>query len=133
MIRLAKKASLVFRVGMWLLTAVTFADAANLDDLVADTVVLHDDQDADTQTALVTDSASQAASNAASNVPRHDSRQRPVAPVRVVFDQDSPSLAADPAPLEALLAIVPTEEPSTPQSPGISCESLHLRLCTLLL
>jgi hypothetical protein len=112
---------------------VTFADAANLDDLVADTVVIHDDQDADTQPALVTESAPQAANNAAANAHRHDSRQTPVAPVHVVFDQDSPSLAADPTPLEALLAVAPTEEPATPQTSRISCESLYLRLCTLLL
>ncbi len=133
MIKLAKKASRVFQVGMWLFTAVTFADAANLDDLVADTVVIHDDQDADTQPALVADSAPQAANNPATHAARRDSSQSPVAPVRVVFDQDSPSLAADPAPLEGLLAVTPPEEPVPPHIARISCESLYLRLCTLLL
>jgi hypothetical protein len=133
MTKLAKKASLLFQVCMWVFTAVTFADAANLDDLFADTVVIHDDQDAETQPALVMDSAPHAANNAASHASRHDSNKSPVAPVRVVFDQDSPSLAADPAPLETLLAVTPTEEPATPLTLRVFCESLHLRLCTLLL
>lgn len=133
MMTLVKKGSLVFQAALWLFTAVTFADAANLDDLVADTVVIHDDQDADSQPALVTESAPQSANNAAAQAPRHDSRQIPHALIHVVFDQDSPSLAADPAPLEALLAVAPTEEPARPQTSRISCESLHLRLCTLLL
>jgi len=133
MIRLAQWASLLFRLVIWLFTAVTIADAANLDDLLADTVVLHDDQDTESQPALVADNTPKTGNNAATNSPRHESRQAPVAPVCVVYDQDSPSLAADPAPLEALVAVAPTEEPAAPQTSRISCESLHVRLCSLLL
>jgi hypothetical protein len=133
MTKLGNKTSRLFQVCLWLFTAVTFADAANLDDFFADTVVIHDDQDAETQPVLVMDSALHVANTAAAHATRRDSNQIPVAPVRVVFDQDSPSLAADPAPLEALLAVTPTEEPATPLTLRISCESLHLRLCTLLL
>lgn len=124
---------MLFRVGMWLFIAATFADAANLDDVLSDAVVIHEEQDADVRAAHAAVGTPQAQDNAATTPHRHGSRPTPAASVRVVFDQDSPSLAADPTPLEALFAVAPSEKPVTHHISRVPCELRYLRLCTLLI
>ncbi len=122
---------------LWLFIATVFADGANLDDLFANDYVLHDDQDV-LACATSPDAMAPPVTDHAGSVPNQTSKHQPAkgapaSPVRVVIDQDSPSLAPD-APAQDVLAPIarPQEHLSLLTHPRSQGE-LHLRFCTLLI
>jgi len=98
--RFATSRSLSFRIVAWLFLAALFCDGANLDDLLPGSVVLHDD--ADVMSCGVAGPGVGALSQAAGSPVRgastltlpvqFPSQMRGL--VRVIVDQDSPSLTA---------------------------------------
>ncbi len=127
--------SILFLVLAWTLTATLFADGANLDDLCSGAIVLHDDDEATAPDAFLAQAA--APQHHAQAAPKHhgpsDSKQLPATPVRVIVDQDSPSLAADTR-LETIFEAVNTATSTLVihRAPPAR-DALHLQLCTLLI
>ncbi len=110
----------------WLFLGTTFADAANLDDLILPGIVLHDDEDA---TALGTRQLP--AQNAP--LPSRGGATHSAKVLRIFVDQDSPSLAADAdTPALTTQILYETESPVSAVF-HIALEPLHIRLRTLLL
>ncbi len=133
--RFVSAQSILFLVLAWTLTATLFADGANLDDLFSGTIVLHDDDEATAPDAFLAQAA--APQHHAPTAPKHhgssDSKQVPGTPVRVIVDQDSPSLAADTR-LETIFEAVhaATSTLMIHRTPPAR-DALHLQLCTLLI
>jgi hypothetical protein len=84
--RFVKKRSTPFLFLAWIFAATLFADAANIDDLFSSNYVIHDDDDAGSPpgTIPIHDCA-----------PHPSQDNTPPSPIRVILDQDSPSLAAE--------------------------------------
>ncbi len=86
---------------VWVVAILLFADAANLDDLCSGTLVLHDDDEVTAPVSIGLSSwADHGGPNRSASLPLSHgegsaSKQQPATPVRVIVDQDSPSLAAD--------------------------------------
>jgi hypothetical protein len=84
--RFVTRKSHLFLFVAWAFAATLFADAANLDDIFSSNYVIHDDDDA---------------WGPPPPIPVHDcgspqsQGKTPPAPVRLILDQDSPSLAAE--------------------------------------
>ncbi len=129
---LAHKSSKWFRIGVWIFAALTFADAANLDDLVSSSVILHSDEEA-TAGALRPAADPGITTNPG---PLSVGVHRPPAHTHdsgvVILDQDSPSLEAEtalsdevflPAPPAETVSLFPTAVP----------DLLYLRFHVLLL
>lgn len=138
--KLAKTRSPLFILIGWLLLVSSFADGANLDDLVPGTLVVHDTEDGEgyvqPQLRLL------GGSDAFSGISAHHSRpitskeSKPSShqsALRVILDQDSPSLAADYVGYAERFATVASD--SQPVSTWcIFCnESLYLQYCSLLI
>ncbi len=129
------KRSAGFLLAAWLLMAALFADGVNLDDLVPGTFVIHDSDDT-VQSVFFTLSQ---ARHSHQNHPFHAkqvaraSKTSSGRSFRIVFDEDSPSEAADPLG-SGFVAIAPVfdDQPvgvETKAEPG----PLHLLFCTLLI
>ena len=84
--RFAKSGTRFFLTFAWFVVATLFADSANLDDLFTSNYVVHDDDEVA--------SADQQPQNIPPDSQQHPDKA-PAHPVRVIVDQDSPSLAAD--------------------------------------
>jgi hypothetical protein len=118
---------------IWIFVAAYFFDAANLDDLVPGSVVLHPDTN---ESSLVPSTVLFAGFSGTPSRPA----PLPATPVqcnnthaiRLIIDQDSPSLAA-----EQLVAIscstILSEEQCLPVQSYRSASSLYLLNCTLLI
>jgi hypothetical protein len=120
----------------WLFLAALFADGANLDDLLPGTIVVHSDEDNDSQTeSQLLVPVSNNAPIQSHSLPQHSQKQetpQPTTPLRIVYDQDSDSLAADPMPVaQSSIALHPGTqvEYESVTSPQI----LYLLHCTLLI
>ncbi len=137
--RFIAQRSALFVVVTVVFVAALFADGANLDDLCPGAIILHDDDEVAVPANFGLDAqpgpgAAHRHSAFPSPHSRHgDSKSSPAAPVRVVVDQDSPSLQAE-------WRLGMTSEPGdaagcvpaayhAPPAPG----ALHLRFCTLLI
>lgn len=121
---------------LWLFIAALFADGANVDDLIPGTVVAHSDED----------NASQANSQLLRAVPdvlpihSHSLPQplpkqktpQPKASLRIVYDQDSDSLAANSNLASEASTLFPHQEDFAICT-RLHDEALHLKLCTLLI
>jgi hypothetical protein len=137
--RFVSHKSALFLVVAWVVALTLFADGANLDDLASGTVVLHDD-DQVTQSqvpdlAASMDRWSSDQSNPHSQVPVKSGQplRFPASPVRVIVDQDSPSLAAEWR-LGTIFESLGTAEflISVRRTPPAH-NTLYLQYCTLLL
>lgn len=122
--RFVNRRSGLFLIVCWAFAATLFADAANLDDIFSSNYVIHDDDDA---------SAPLASS------PSHDGASAPLpeksppSPVRLILDQDSPSLAAE-LDASSLVAqsMFPGEE-TVSYEMFFAFDELHIKLHTLLI
>ncbi|HTY09572.1 MAG TPA: hypothetical protein VMF88_00745 [Bacteroidota bacterium] len=134
--RFISNKSLFFFAVSWLFIIALFADGANLDDLLPGTVVIHSDEDNDSQTD--SDLLAQVSDNApvhAQSLPQHQTKQevpQPVPPLRIVYDQDSDSLAANPVLASEAFVLLPPETQVSIES-IIPTHSLYLRNCTFLI
>jgi hypothetical protein len=135
----SKPSPFILRLLFWVFMAATAVDAANLDDLIPGVMVLHDDEDGLTGGGLSTalTNEDQSPTPLLPAVPhhndRHQNRKTPSAPLRVIFDQDSPSLAADVDRVAFESIILTPHDPLPSERIPVACEALHLRLCTLLI
>ncbi len=133
---LVHKRSAGFFLAAWFLMAALFADGVNLDDLLPGTFVIHDSDDA-VQSVLVSPrSPDRHASQPSPFQTRHLSQAAKSSSsrsVRIVFDEDSPSEAADPLG-SGVVAITPVfdDQPVNP-SEIAAAGPLHLLNCTLLI
>jgi hypothetical protein len=122
----------------WIFIATLFADGANLDDLFSDAVVIHSDEDSISQYAfgLVTPPPESALpiEHLPPQVPQKQDnpKKAPAAPGRIVFDQDSPSLAANTTISPDSISLFPQLTQQFYQSPSLG-QSLNVLLCTLLI
>ena len=122
--RFVKRRSRLLLILGWAFAATLFADAANLDDIFSSNYVIHDDDDASTPPI---------------GIPSHDGSapqspvQSPPSPVRLILDQDSPSLAADSETATLTFQALPSGEDAAPYEHVITASALHIRLRTLLI
>lgn len=128
--------SKIFFAVCWLFIVSLFADGANLDDLLPGTIVVHSDEDNDTQTdydLLV--SVSNDTPVHAQSLPEYPHKQetpQPTTTLRIIYDQDSDSLAANPVLASESFVMLPPETPVCFES-FKPPHSLYLLNCTLLI
>ena len=122
--RFVKRRSRLFLIASWAIAATLFADAANLDDIFSSNYVIHDDDDVSAPSA---------------SIPFHDSASRPLpekappSPVRLILDQDSPSLAAESDASSLVGQSTVSEEKTVSYEMLFACDELHIRLRSLLI
>jgi hypothetical protein len=131
----ANKSKIFFAI-CWLFIAAMFSDGANLDDLIPGTVVVHSDEDNDTQTDydLLVNVSNDTPVHAQS-LPQHPQKQetpQPTTTLRIIYDQDSDSLAANPVLASESSVMFPPETQVAIES-VIPTYSLYLRNRTLLI
>ena len=114
-------------------TVVYFIDAANLDDLLPDTVVFHPEANDEAfdgmSLGFTSDGPSTQKTQPAPN--QCDQSNKPQT-LRIVIDQDSPSLAPEPL-ISMVSSNVNPEEPIHIADSFTSSSSLYLLNCTLLI
>jgi hypothetical protein len=130
-----QKKSLFFFLYTWLFIAALFADAANLDDLMPSTIVLHSDEDS---VSLLSFGLSFNTPQNCPAMPFHSPKNRGtthkvlVGGARIIYDQDSSSLAAGPMLASELITLFLRQkeiQPAIPQTTSL----LHIRFSTLLI
>ena len=128
-----KVKSLFLLGSVWVFLGMYFVDAANLDDLLPDTIVFHPDADDSSPDGSAPELSGNGL-NAQKSQPAPDQNASSKKPhtLRVVIDQDSPSLAAEP--LVSMLSshTIPEDQIHISDS-FISTSSLYLLNCTLLI
>ncbi len=131
----ANKSKIFFAVS-WLFVAALFLDGANVGDLIPGTVVIHSDDYNDSQTdsellvSVFNDTPVRSHS-----LPQHPQKQetpQPATPLRMVYDQDSDSLAAAPILASESFVILPPQTPACYESVK-QTHFLYLLDCTLLI
>ena len=131
-----KNESRIFFAICWLFIAAMFADGANLDDLLPGFIVVHSDEDNATQTEseLLTPSAAKTPvrSHSLPQPLQKKEDSQPTPPLRIIYDQDSDSLAAAPVSLAESFVPLPPETLVEYES-TTSAHSLYLLNCTLLI
>jgi len=135
--RFAKSGSLLLQVVTWIFALTLFCDAANLDDLFSGTIVLHDDDEVLAPDVISGGGAAEllCQDNAPSGA-AHEIRQSaefPRTPVRIVVDQDSPSLAADGLSIHVEFLRVPENARAGSPDRQPVAGLLHLRFRSLLI
>jgi len=122
--RFVKSSSRLFLSLAWLVVASLFADGANLDDIFTSNFVVHDDDEVAT--------AVQPPQTVPPDASQHPEKA-PAHPVRVIVDQDSPSLAAE-ADAATLVAGTLNGEPVAVAYETVrSSDSLYIKNRTLLI
>jgi hypothetical protein len=122
--RFVKHRSKLFLIVSWAFAATLFADAANLDDIFSSNYVIHDDDDACVPPGPI---------------PTHDSatpqspEKAPPSPVRLILDQDSPSLAADSDATSLVAQSMFRGEKTVTYEMVFAFDALHIKLRTLLI
>lgn len=122
--RFVKRRSRLFLIAAWAFASTLFADAANLDDIFSSNYVVHDDDEA---------------SAPPLQIPLHDSGpartpdKAPPPPVRLILDQDSPSLAADSDASTLVEHTGFTGEKSVSYEMIFALDALHIRFRSLLI
>lgn len=134
--RFTQKRSILYFAFGWLFIVALFADGANLDDLIPGTVVVHSDEDYSLQTdaQLLTPVSSGMPLSPHSlpqNFPKRET-PKPLTPLKIVYDQDSDSIAADPALASESCVILPPEDHVYNES-ATPMQSLFLLHCSLLI
>ena len=128
--------SKLFLALIWIFLASMFADGANLDDLLPGFIVVHSDEDNATQTEseLLTSSTTKTPvhSHSLPQSPLKKEDSQPTTPLKIIYDQDSDSLAAAPVPLAESFVPLPPQTLIEYES-TISVHSLYLLNCTLLI
>lgn len=134
--RFTQKRSLLFFAFGWLFVVALFADGANLDDLIPGTVVVHSDEDYSLQTdAQLLTPVSSGVPVSPHSLPQHFPKRetpKPLTPLKIVYDQDSDSIAADPVLASESCVILPPEDHVYNES-ATPMQSLFLLHCSLLI
>ncbi len=125
MFRLAQNSSRLFIYSGWFFVVTLFADGANLDDLFSSTDVIHDDEDV----ASVCSHSLPQPERAAGNQGAKSTDKG----LRILIDQDSPSLAAEDCVAAFVNAIISSGTEETAYDPALPSGLLTIKLCTLLL
>jgi hypothetical protein len=135
--RFVQSRSLFFSIVVWCFVTALFCDATDLDDLLHGIVVLHDDEEITAIDSCVyygSDTTRHAERRERTGLTQLEQSGPPSRlSVRLVIDQDSPSLAADESQtvFESLFAI---QDSSTPSSDiQLPTELLHIRSHSLLI
>lgn len=124
--------SLLLLGSVWAFVGMYFIDAANIDDLLPDTIVIHpeaNDSSPDGSTLGFTDDGRTSQKTQPSS--QKSDRTTSHSP-RVIVDQDSPSLAAEPL-VSTLTPTALPEDPIRIASSYTSMSSLYLLHCALLI
>ena len=122
--RFVKRRSRLFLIVSWAFAATLFADAANLDDIFSSNYVIHDDDDTSAPSA---------------SIPFHDSasnpspEKAPPSPVRLILDQDSPSLAAESDASSLVAQSMFSGEKTISYDMVFAVDELHIKLRALLI
>ncbi|HMK39676.1 MAG TPA: hypothetical protein VK569_10070 [Bacteroidota bacterium] len=122
--RFVKSGSRLVMFMAWVFAATMFADAANLDDIFSSNYVIHDDD---------------AASAPPGPIPVHDTgspqapAKSPPSPVRLILDQDSPSLAADSDASSLVDGTLLSGEKASVYEMVFAIDGLHIKLRSLLI
>ena len=122
--RFVKRRSGLFLLVSWAFAATLFADAANLDDIFSSNYVIHDDDEAWAPPGPI---------------PSHDSatprppEKSPPSPVRLILDQDSPSLAAESDASSLVAQSVLSGEKTVSYEMVFAVDALHIKLRALLI
>ena len=122
--RFVKGRSHLFFFVAWAFAATLFADAANLDDIFSSNYVVHDDDDAWAPPGPI---------------PTHDcgtphsQGKTPPAPVRLILDQDSPSLAAEYDASSLVAQSMLSGEKVVSYEMVFAVDALHIRFRSLLI
>ncbi len=122
--RFVKRRSHLFFFVAWAFAATLFADAANLDDIFSSNYVIHDDDDACVPPGPI---------------PTHDcgapqtQGKTPPAPVRLILDQDSPSLAAEYDASSLVGESVLSAEKAVSYEMVFAVDALHIKFRSLLI
>jgi hypothetical protein len=118
---------------IWVFIGAYFTDAANLDDLLPNTIVFHpeaDDSSPDgTPLSFTGDGV---IAQKAQSAPNQGDQSRKTKTLRIVIDQDSPSLAPEPLVSMVSSKSIP-ENPIHITDPFTSSSSLYLLNCMLLI
>ncbi len=134
--KFTKNKSKIFFAVCWLFVAAMFADSANLDDLLPGTIVVHSDEDNDTQTdydlLVNVHNDSPVRSQSLPQQPKKQETPQPTTTLRVIYDQDSDSLAAQPVLASESVVMLPPETQVCFDSIKPT-HSLYLLNCTLLI
>ena len=122
--RFVKRRSGLFLLVSWAFAATLFADAANLDDIFSSNFVIHDDDEAWAPPGPIPsqDSAT----------PRLPDKSPP-SPVRLILDQDSPSLAAESDASSLVAQSVFSGEKTVTYEMVFAVDALHIKLRALLI
>lgn len=129
------KSKIFFSI-FWFFIAALFVDVANLDDLIPDTIVVHSDEDNNSQSAsqLLTH-VSDHTPVGSHSLPQHSQKnetRKPSKHIRIIYDQDSDSLAVDPVLASELFVRIWNETRISFESIKPT-HSLYIRNCTLLI
>ncbi len=122
--RFVKRRSVLFLFVAWAFAVMMFADAANLDDIFTSNYVIHDDDDAWAPPPPI---------------PSHDPVSPPSqgkttpAPVRIILDQDSPSLAAEYDASSLVAQSTLSGEKTVSYEMVFAVDALHIKLRSLLI
>jgi hypothetical protein len=122
--RFVKGRSRFFLFVAWAFAATLFADSANLDDLFSSNYVVHDDD---------------AATTPPVSIPSHDGApgqtpdKAPPPPVRLILDQDSPSLAAEYDASSLVAQSTLSGEKAVSYEMVFAVDALHIKLRSLLI
>jgi len=122
--RFVVRRSRFFLFVAWAFAATLFADSANLDDIFSSNYVVHDDDASTTPPAPVPSRDA---------APGRTPEKAPPAPVRLILDQDSPSLAADHDASSLVAQSALSGEKAVSYEMVFAVDALHIKLRSLLI
>ena len=122
--RFVKRRSRLFLIVSWAFAATLFADAANLDDIFSSNYVIHDDDAA---------SAPYGAIPSPDRSSPDSQGKFPPSPVRLILDQDSPSLAAESDASSLVGQSMFSGEKTVSYEMVFAVNALHIKLRALLI
>lgn len=120
--RFVVRRSRFFLFVAWAFAATLFADSANLDDIFSSNYVIHDD-----------DAATAPPLPSHEGAPGQTPDKAPAPPVRLILDQDSPSLAAEYDASSLVAQSTLSGENAVTYEMVFAVDALHIKLRSLLI